>query len=483
MRKTVHYRHMAERPNLVLICFDSVRKDIFDKVATSLVGLSDIKYEQCRAASSWSVPSHASMFTGQLPHEHGVHTHNLDFTRLTVEDFLTARLKGYTSINVTANVWLTNQFGFGQFFDKKVNISPQQYFDKGLNTKKFETEIDQTGLSKYLRFIHAAIEHEYPLHSLCNGLFNKAIGYFRHAPVPTPFDDGAKRVVNASLDQIESVTEPFFLFQNFMDAHGPAHHVLAYDRSLYDVPLSWTSQKLDFWEVMMEGDENVHNPNIDNYRELYRAAVDYLDRLTVEFIETVQEQTNRKTVFVITSDHGENLAYSSDDGLFQHSSTLSEGVLHVPLYVINPPETSGLTIDGFVSHLQLPELLTGIARGTLPDIRRKRIAAELIGGTLRIRQMAEKHGELDYWDRMQRCAFENGRKFHWDSLGNSRTLKLDQNRPSWQKEIDEDIKVPEWARALFDIEIATYQNSIDKDRDLNGFDANVRERLSDLGYL
>jgi len=53
--------------NVVVICLDTVRKDYFDRYAPRLQDRADVIYDQCRAVSSWSVPSHASMFDRGAP--------------------------------------------------------------------------------------------------------------------------------------------------------------------------------------------------------------------------------------------------------------------------------------------------------------------------------------------------------------------------------------------------------------------------------
>ena len=64
--------------NVVLVCLDTVRKDYFDEYATRLQKLCDVSFEQCRAASSCSVRSHASFMTGELPYRHGIDSYNSD---------------------------------------------------------------------------------------------------------------------------------------------------------------------------------------------------------------------------------------------------------------------------------------------------------------------------------------------------------------------------------------------------------------------
>jgi len=211
-------------------------------------------------------------------------------------------------------------------------------------------------------------------------------------------------------------------------------------------------------------------------------SIDYLDRKVSSFVETVQERTENETTFIVTADHGENLAYPEEDNLFNHASSLSEGVLHVPLLILNSPGNKKATIDNYVSHVDIPTLVDGLTTNEIPDITRPRIAAELIGGTHRIRDAATQCEELAYWDRTQRCVYNGTDKYHWDSLGNSRLLEINAERPSWQQVIEEEIMTPDWAEYLFNTDAETHDQSSTEGSD-DPFNASVESRLSDLGYM
>ena len=66
-------------PNIVLLVLDTVRADRTDLVDPSLentpsmlaLGHSGAVYTQAYANSTWSLPSHATLFTGLYPHRHG----------------------------------------------------------------------------------------------------------------------------------------------------------------------------------------------------------------------------------------------------------------------------------------------------------------------------------------------------------------------------------------------------------------------------
>jgi hypothetical protein len=43
------------------------------------------------------------MMTGELPHQHGIHTHNRDFSSLERDDTFLSRLPNHDTIGVSAN--------------------------------------------------------------------------------------------------------------------------------------------------------------------------------------------------------------------------------------------------------------------------------------------------------------------------------------------------------------------------------------------
>lgn len=108
--------------NVVLVVLDTVRKNTFDEYAPRLRRRSDLSFEQCRAASSWSVPSHASIFTGELPSEHGIHAESFDadfsFASVDPESTFLGRLPGHRTVGVSANAYVNSTFGFDALFDE-----------------------------------------------------------------------------------------------------------------------------------------------------------------------------------------------------------------------------------------------------------------------------------------------------------------------------------------------------------------------------
>lgn len=301
-------------------------------------------------------------------------------------------------------------------------------------------------------------------------------------PLPKLLDDGANAVLRESTRLVEASSEPFFLFINLMDAHVPHHNVWGYDQSLHDVPNTWTSiTGIDEWRVCLDGPD-LHAEDVKKFRQLYAASIEYLDRKVSAFIDCIQDATENRTTFVITADHGENLGYPEDECLFEHKSSLSESVLHVPLSIVNPPEGYERYETEFMSQLELGTLLSGVARGDTPNVFAERVAAERIGTTIYGIEMDED--ERVYWGRMLRCVYEDDTKIVWDSIGNRIEYELDQYRPCWQRELRRDVSIPSWRDQFFAKGITAYKASVaDTDQLDEMVDEFTEERLRDLGYL
>lgn len=467
--------------NVVLICLDTVRKDYFDEYAPRLQELSDVSFEQCRAASAWSTPSHASMMTGELPHKHGIHTHNRKFHDLSREDTFLGELNNYVAMGASANVYASSTFGFDTIFDKYSDVAPHRRYPSGMDMEKFIQERESSGSARYIEFLREALNHQHTFQSLANGGLFKLNDILRRAPVPKLLDDGASIVTREALSMVDDVDEPYFLFTNFMDAHGPVHHVFGYDRDLHSAPNTWTSFEFDDWEINVEGPSEKHRQDIQNHRELYSAAINYLDQKVSVFIKEVQEKSEQETTFIITADHGENLAYKADNDLFGHTSSLTESLLHVPCYIVNPPSGYESSIQDYFSHLDLGELIIRMAREETPSVVSDQIFAELVGGG--VGGMPEDPEDHDYWDRMLRCAYEDEQKFVWDSLGGTAKYRIDHSRPCWQEQTDEGVEIPQWARNKFGTNIKQYKKQAKShEREIN-VDAVAESRLEDLGYL
>jgi arylsulfatase A-like enzyme len=498
--------------NVALIVLDTVRKDTFASYANRLQAASGTSFEQARAASSWSAPSHTSIFTGQLPSQHGVHAETFDstfsFSSFDQDDTFLGDLLEYRTIGVSANAYMNRAFDFDTLFDEFFDFSigshtSESLFTDGMAVQEYMAATDEpNALKRYLGFLQSCFDHEKPLKSVGNGVWSQVGKTVKRLPVPEVVDDGAKNIAHTARDRTTSGDEPFFLFANAMDAHTPLRNLIQFDQSLHSVPNDWSSNEIDKWELNKDGMATEEYTR--NYRQLYAAAVEYLDRVISELIDDIQRATERETTFVIVSDHGHNLGYDADDGLFHHTGSMTEGIMHTPCEIINPPAGYPETVSEYFSHLELSDLIVRLAHEEPFDdeLTAERIPAETIGllgadNTTWGREFTDD--EYAHWNRMIRCTYHDNTKTEWNSLGECLEYELDPDRPSWQRQVADNeslysestsesesksILEPEpEAKALFEVELMEYKQEATGDAQNLAFDESVENQLKQLGYL
>ncbi len=469
--------------NVVLLCFDTVRKDYFDEFAPRLTERADTVYHQCRAASGWSVPSHASMFTGELPHVHGVHTHARDFTQIDPLETFLADLPEHARIGVSANAYASRYYGFDSFFDTFVQVPHADafQFDHALSPK--DPDLWEVGYREYVR---CALQNPRPIRSLANGVLAKVNPYdllFSGRPWPEPQDKGTKKALSEATSRIVSAEcpdRPVFAFLNLMEAHMPMYHHREMNRDLHSVPNSWTSKDGPSAKDVNRHPAQYHE-YVRNYEQLYSASIEYLDRVVDAWIDEIQQQTEHPTTIVITADHGENLGSAANEDRFEHHSSLSEAILHVPLVLVNPPDGYPDTETKLVSHLELGELLVSLARGEEHSFGDEPIPAEVIGHT------GENPGGA-YWDRLIRCVYADQRKIRWDSLGTTAVfdLILDTETRAIRTTANALDGFPAEDTSLFEVDIlATKRRALacEPDTDEHVVEGEQKRQLAQLGYL
>ncbi|KTG09403.1 hypothetical protein AUR64_16630 [Haloprofundus marisrubri] len=466
--------------NVVVLCLDTVRKDFFDRFAPRLQERADVTFEQCRAASGWSVPSHASMLTGELPSEHGATAFSPRLDALETEDTFVGDLSEHRSLGISTNVYAGSAYGFDAHFDDFLDVTRDRRRPEGLDVAEFIADHDEPGIDRYLDIVRAALDHDKPAASLYNAIALQLDSATRNR-LPTPFDDGAKTVRRELRSRLAGRDDPTVAFCNLMEGHEPHRDTLGYDRTIAGTPLGWSTQGLKPWHVVGDVDDETET-KLQRYRGLYAASVDYLDQQVAALVDDLLA-LDRETTVVITADHGENLGTAADGGLLGHVGSLSEGVLHVPLLLVNPPEGYDDVESELVSHLSLRRLIRGLGRDETPDVTTDVAPAELLGLTPGNDPLVDI--DSDRFDRSIRCAYREKEKYEWDNNGSVVHYDLVAERPGWQREVESETESepPTWATDPFDESVSTARERAKAAASDDGPTGSVERRLRDLGYV
>jgi len=268
--------------------------------------------------ATWSLPSHASLFTGRYPSSHNAHAENryLDARYPTLAQVL--ERSGYETFCITANPWISDGLGLTRGF---------AWQDDSLRA------VGGAGLG--FSFIHRLLDRL--------GLQEADKG---GALVASRFELWARQRPTAS-------ERPAFVFLNFIEAHFP-YHQLPHDylRRFTDLPYGQLrSLSLDLLGQQFGGRGRPLEEAAGPARDMYDGGVAYTSHLLSRVVEALRARgTLDRTVLVALADHGELLG--EHGGFFGHGPSLYQQSVGVPLLVRYPPRIpAGARVEAPVSTL------------------------------------------------------------------------------------------------------------------------------------
>ena len=309
-------------PNVLLIVLDTVRADRLSPygyhrdTTPNLAKLAKrgVRFDRVHASAPWTLPSHATMFTGRWPHEMKIETvGKLDGKYPTLAEFLAER--GYATAGVVANQFFCGHEtglsrGFATYRDYQV--TPGEILRSssvGWLVAKACTRVQDEVSKRLNRTGEAAFTQ-----------------HFDRKP--------ADEVNHEFLDWLGGVGDrPFVAFLNYFDTHSPYFPPAEFKKHFGAVPKSLAEANLvrDWWMYRT----NPHTPEeiglmVDLYDECL-AAQDEQIGLLFDQLEKSGKLDN--TLVIITSDHGEDFG---EHGQFIHGYSLYESATRVPLLIIAP---------------------------------------------------------------------------------------------------------------------------------------------------
>lgn len=114
-----------DRPSILLVVLDTTRVDAVSAYgqvagttpAVDALARAGLRYTHAYAQAPWTLPSHATIFTGLLPSQHGVGWHQTRASDdlVTVAERLAAA--GYETAGFSENPWISPTFNMAQGFE------------------------------------------------------------------------------------------------------------------------------------------------------------------------------------------------------------------------------------------------------------------------------------------------------------------------------------------------------------------------------
>jgi len=330
---------LPERPNILVIVFDTARADAFEPFgasAGSSPAFADLAgrgfaHDAAYANASWTVPSHAALFTGLLPADVGLlqaPNSRPDGCRPELQAHADRLIQtvlggaGYRTGAVSSNLWIGPQTGFDINFESFAAVDTRR-----------QAEMSEGSWRKRLRWLAEGVRAD--------------------------VDDGAADAGEALLsflDQGAGDERPFFCFVNLVEAHSPYlppkpyNELGAIGRARATLEARRHLTMGEIWRACAGGFD-VPEGALERMRTLYAGAVRLLD----DWLERVLTDLDRRgildeTIVIVTADHGENFG---ENNLMGHAYSLDQRLIRLPFAAAGPFEQP----DGPFTLASLPSLL------------------------------------------------------------------------------------------------------------------------------
>jgi uncharacterized sulfatase len=354
--------------NVILVVLDTHR---FDRIGSygyarpttpNLDSLADesLFFKRAVAPGQWTIPSHASLFSGEAPAVHG--TVQADdalpkefqtlASRLSAEGFTTTGFCNNPLVGVLQNGFTR---GFDQFYNYcgVVPSTPQKEID----------DIWKPFRKLWSKYTQVLRKLSYPIQNAFaqpNEFFLAALRPF-FVPMWTKagnFKGMTARSIRESNAFVKEIGEKRqggnFVFLNLMETHlpyaPPDEFVRQFVPYFYETPeaqrfMGSFNRKAMQWLIPLV--EPFTDLEAQTLSDMYDAEVAYQDHLLGQLLETLNTDYHRENSMVIfLADHGEMLG---EHGYMGHGFGVHEELVHVPLFMRVPGIDKPRQLDTRVS--------------------------------------------------------------------------------------------------------------------------------------
>ncbi len=310
------------QPSILLVVLDTTRADAVSAYGdgarivtptTDRLAASGLRYTRAYSQAPWTLPSHATLFTGLTPSQHGV-----SWRRTWAADDLVMlaealRDANYETVGVSENPWISAALNMAQGF----------------------------------------------------GRFVVTTGFTLTHDAPEPRPDAAETVlaVREWLARRDG-DRPFFLFVNLLDAHLP--YLVRAETPFLPVGVTQDRARA----VPQSPSEYLCQPrprarDLAILHGLYLGGVRAADAKLGALLDLLRSAgLDRDLITIVTADHGEHFG---EHQLVGHQFSVREPLLHVPLVVHGLRDVAPAVIGAPVALLDVMPTLLQVTGVRIPD--------------------------------------------------------------------------------------------------------------------
>ncbi len=311
-------------PNLILISLDTLRADRID-YSTPDGGLSpnisrlasrSLVFTDTLSVSPWTLPAHASIFTGLYPLHHGARGGYQAFppNHRSLTETLSAA--GYETVSFNGGANVAWRYGFDRGFDTYRSFR----FSHGVGTRQQYLESDAI----------------------------------------LPMKEGIDWI-EKHRDRQPSGSKPFFLFLHTYEVHAPYY--------------SREHDAFTGHDVIRDLQRTRDRAGAARAAADYDGGVRWADHWVGQLLEILEKnQLAENTIVIVTSDHGEGFL---EHGFVSHSLKLYQEFLHVPLIIFDPRHPTPRTLTTPASLVDIaPTILSLLGLEPTPGLDGRNLLAE-----------------------------------------------------------------------------------------------------------
>lgn len=357
MFTALEFHGMGRHYNVILLIFDTLRSDYLscyrgDMATPSFESVADrgVVFESAFSTAPGTPISHASLYSGLYPSEHGVTGQYISLPEdvpVMAEWFHDA---GYDTFGITGPSKMGSDWGYDRGFDEL--FEPYYEFPSATSWKNIYRSLVDRRFRRYFlqkvtrggqertRFkfdlLRDTISSELrrPFFTLCN--FTTV-----HAPYNPPRPYKTRMTPEYSQPKL-------FLFEYLLGEQGSIDDPdIRLDRVM-------NIQKADGIGRYLADPNYLNEKEIELVRNWYAAAVKYLDDELGRFLEFYSRNLADDTVLLLTADHGEQLG---EHGLWEHSHCFYDETLKIPLIAVGPGLPEGKRREDLASHVDVFDTL------------------------------------------------------------------------------------------------------------------------------
>lgn len=485
--------------NVLVVVLDTVRKDHltpygYGKPTTP--GLEAFAeeatvYEQAVAPAPWTLPVHASMFTGLYPSQHGASQEQpyLPDEIGTLAEALSAA--GYDTGCYSSNAWITPYTRLTAGFDEQDNF--------------FEV-MPGDFLSGTLADVWQRINDNDTMRAVANRLVELGNDVHEYLAGGEGADSKTPQVIDNTIEFVDGADD-WFAFINLMDAHLPVYPPEEYREEF--APGVDPSEVCQNAKEYNSGAREISDAEFEDIRGLYDAEIRHMDDQIGRLFAWLKDSGEWEgTLVVVCADHGE---LHGEHGIYGHEFCIYDPLVNVPL-LVKAPELGAGRSEQQVELQDLYHTVLDYAGvrgvGEALDPTRSLLSAdyrdfaegeyafvEYHRPVVELKQLETKAAnagiELDedsrYYSRMRAARRLDGKYVRNERIDDE-AYRLDRDPGETENLVGEDDEVlaeVESALAEFERRVGeAWDDDYDPDADvLDDMDETTKDRLEDLGYI